>query len=181
MSLAICRGTETGQRPTLFEKRISIESREIAVSNEQLIDHLNGILRHEWSGVAQYAQASFMVEGIWRQVYAGKFEDDAKESFKHAQLVGEKISALGGFPATTRNEIQQSRDVGEILQFSLDFEARAVEMYSRAIELASDDRPLVVFLENILKDEQEGVDEYTKLLRDTKPVASEQPTFREAI
>ena len=162
-------------------RRTNIEIREIVMSNEQLIDHLNGILRHEWTGVAQYAQASFMVEGIWRQVYAGKFEGDAKESFKHAQLVGEKISALGGVPVTTRNEIKQARDVGAILQISLDFEAKAVEMYLHAIELAADDRPLVVFLEDILKDEQEGVDEYTKLLRDTKPVASEQPTYREAI
>ena len=40
-------------------------------------------------------------------------------------------------------------------------------MYTQAIELAEPQRSLVVFLEDILKEEQEGVDEYTKLLRDT--------------
>ncbi len=90
---------------------------------------------------------------------------DAKESFGHAQQVGDKIVALGGVPVATRNEIQQSRDLQEIFTFSLAFESKAVEMYSKAIELAGDDKPLVVFLEDILKEEQDGVDEYTKLMR----------------
>ena len=135
------------------------------MSNQGIIDHLNAILKHEWTGVAQYAQAGFIVEGIWREVYADKFLSDAKESFGHAQQIGDKIVALGGVPVATRNEIKQSRDLQEVLQFSLEFESKAVEMYSQAIEMAEGDRALVVFLEDILKEEQEGVDEYTKLLR----------------
>jgi bacterioferritin len=142
------------------------------VSSQAIIDQLNEILKHEWTGVAQYSQASFILEGIWREVYADKFEDDAKESFGHAKLVGNKIVALGGVPVATRNEIKQSRDLTEVLKFSLDFESKAVEMYSRAIELAEGNRPLVVFLEDILKDEQEGVDEYTKLLRNAASVSA---------
>ena len=142
------------------------------MSNQALLDHLNEILKHEWTGVAQYSQASFIVEGVWREVYAEKFIDDAKESFGHAQQVGDKIVALGGVPVATRNEIVQSRDLNEVLQFSLAFESKAVEMYSRAIDLAGDDKALVVFLEDILKEEQEGVDEYTKLLRSSGGASS---------
>ncbi|MEM9368271.1 MAG: ferritin-like domain-containing protein [Planctomycetota bacterium] len=150
------------------------------MANEELMSVLNEILKHEWTGVAQYSQASFIVEGIWREVYASKFEDDAKESFGHAKLIGDKIASLGGVPAATRNEIKQSRDIGEVLQFSLEFEAKAVEMYSKAIELAEDDRPLTVFLEDILVDEQEGVEEYTKLLRDSTSAASSSDEARKA-
>jgi bacterioferritin len=137
-----------------------------------VIDHLNEILKHEWTGVAQYSQASFIIEGPWREVYAGKFEDDAKESFKHANLVGNKIVALGGVPVAQRNEIKQSRNLREVLENSLAFESKAVAMYTKALELAEGDRPLVVFLEDILLDEQEGVEEYTKLLRQTEGVAA---------
>lgn len=137
------------------------------MSNQAIIDHLNEILKHEWTGVVQYSQNSFILEGVWREVYAEKFEGDAKESFKHAKLVGDKIVALGGVPVATRNEIKQSRDLQEVLKFSLEFESKAVEMYSKALELAEGDRALVVFLEDILLDEQEGVDEYSKLLRST--------------
>jgi len=142
------------------------------MADQLLLDHLNEILKHEWTGVAQYSQASFICEGVWREVYAEKFIGDAKESFGHAQLIGDKIVALGGVPIATRNEIQQSRDLADVLQFSLEFEAKAVTMYEQALELAAGNRALVVFLEDILADEQEGVDEYTKLLRQSTAVAA---------
>lgn len=138
------------------------------MDNEAIINQLNEILKHEWTGVAQYSQASFIVEGVWREVYSEKFEEDAKESFGHAKLIGDKIVALGGVPVAQRNDIVQSRNLREILEYSLAFEAKAVEMYTQALEMAEGNRPLVVFLEDILLEEQEGVDEYTKLLRDSQ-------------
>jgi bacterioferritin len=137
------------------------------MNSQEVIDQLNEILKHEWTGVAQYSQASFIIEGPWREVYAEKFEEDAKESFGHAKLVGDKIVALGGVPVAQRNEIKQSRDLSEVLQNALEFESKAVEMYTKALELAEGNRPLVIFLEDILLQEQEGVEEYTKLLRES--------------
>lgn len=137
------------------------------MDTQAVINQLNEILKHEWTGVAQYSQAGFIIEGIWREVYAEKFLEDAEESFGHAKLVGDKIVALGGVPVVLRNEVKQSRDLREVLEFSLAFESKAVEMYSQAIDLAEGNKSLVIFLEDILKEEQEGVDEYTKLLRET--------------
>lgn len=137
------------------------------MNKQAVIDQLNECLKHEWTGVAQYSQAGFIIEGIWREVYAEKFLGDAEESFGHAKLVGDKIVALGGVPSVLRNEVKQSRDIREVLEFSLAFESKAVEMYNHAIELAEGDRALVIFLEDILKEEQDGVDEYTKLLRES--------------
>lgn len=150
------------------------------MNKQAVIDQLNEILKHEWTGVVQYSQASFIIEGVWREVYAEKFEGDAKESFKHAKLVGDKIVAMGGVPVATRNEIKQSRDLNEVLKYSLEFESKAVEMYTKALELAEGDRPLVVFLEDILIDEQEGVEEYTKLLRNSAAAASGQAVTKTA-
>ena len=136
------------------------------MSNAQIIDKLNEILRHEWTGVAQYAQAGFVVSGLWREVYAGMFHENATESYDHAKLVGDKIVALGGVPTVERNPVKQSSDLGEMLQFALEFESAAVKLYTAALALCEGDRALEVFLEDILKEEQEGVDEITKLLRD---------------
>lgn len=143
------------------------------MDKDAVIAQMNEILKHEWTGVAQYSQASFIIEGPWREVYAEKFEGDAKESFKHANLIGNKITALGGVPVAQRNEIKQSRNLTEILKYSLAFEAKAVEMYTKALELAEGSRALVVFLEDILLEEQEGVDEYTKLLRESEAFTAE--------
>jgi bacterioferritin len=138
----------------------------------KIIEKLNECLRHEWTGVAQYAQAGFVVAGLWREVYAEMFFDSAKESFGHAKQVGEKIVALGGIPTVERNAVKQTQDLLELLNFAMEFEAKAVKMYTEALALSEDDRALTVFLENILEDEQNGVDELTRILRDPKAVAA---------
>src|SRR5512145_1473987 len=120
------------------------------MDKNKVVDKLNDCLRHEWTGVAQYAQAGFVVSGLWREVYSDMFFDSAKESFGHAKTIGEKIVALGGLPTVERNPVQQSTDIEEMLRFSLEFETKAVQHYTEALELAESDRALVVLLENIL-------------------------------
>ena len=142
------------------------------MDKSKIIEKLNDCLRHEWTGVAQYSQAGFMVAGLWREVYSGLFFDSAKESFGHARLVGEKIVALGGVPTVERNPIKQSEDVMEMLNAALEFESKAVKMYTEALALAEGDRALVVWLEDILNEEQDGVDKMLRILRDPRAVAS---------
>ena len=138
----------------------------------KVIDKLNECLRHEWTGVAQYAQAGFVVAGLWRETYSDMFFDSAKESFGHAKKVGEKIVALGGIPTVERNAVKQTDDLMEMLNFALDFESKAVKLYTEALSLATGERALEVFIENILEEEQDGVDNLTRILRDPRAVAS---------
>lgn len=138
----------------------------------KVIDKLNEILRHEWTGVAQYSQAGFVISGLWREVYSEMFFDSAKESFGHAKSIGDKIVALGGVPTVERNPVKQSGDLLEMLKLGLEFETKAVKVYTEALALAEDDRALTIFLENILEDEQDGVDHITKLLRDHSAAAA---------
>jgi len=149
------------------------------MDTSKAIEKLNDCLRHEWTGVAQYAQAGFVVSGLWREVYSEMFYDSAKESFGHAKQVGEKIVAMGGVPTVERNPIKQSQDLNELLETALEFEKAAVEMYTEAIALAEEgeeDRALVVFLEDILKEEQDGVDELTRIMRQHSSASSQAET-----
>ena len=138
----------------------------------KVIDKLNECLRHEWTGVAQYAQAGFVVAGLWREVYSDMFFDSAKESFGHAKKVGQKIVAMGGIPTVERNAVKQTQDLLELLNFAMEFESKAVKLYTEALGLATGDRALEVFIENILEEEQDGVDTLTRILRDPRAVAS---------
>ncbi len=138
------------------------------MANNALIDKLNDILRHEWTGVAQYAQAGFVVQGLWRATFSKKFFDSAEESFGHAKRIGDKITAMGGVPTVERNPVKQSDDLIETLQYALAFEQGAVDLYNEALALAEGDRALVILLEDILLEEQDGVDEITQLLREQK-------------
>ena len=142
------------------------------MEKNKIIDKLNDCLRHEWTGVAQYAQAGFVVAGLWREVYSGMFFDSAKESFGHAKQVGEKIVALGGVPSVEWNPVKQTDDLLELLNHAMEFESKAVKLYNEALVLAEGDRALVVLLENILEEEQDGVDKLTRILRDPRAVAA---------
>jgi bacterioferritin len=133
------------------------------------IEKLNDILRHEWTGVAQYAQAAFVVAGLWREVYSKMFFDSATESFGHAKQIGDKIVALGGVPTIERNQVKQTDNLTEMLNHAFEFESKAVKLYQEALALADqDNRPLVVLLENILLEEQDGAEHVEKLLREQK-------------
>jgi len=142
------------------------------MDKNRILEKLNDCLRHEWTGVAQYAQAGFVVAGLWREVYSKMFFDSASESFGHAKLVGEKIVALGGIPVVDRNPVKQTQDLSELLNLALEFESKAVKLYTEALVLAEGDRALEVFLENILEEEQDGVDELIRILRDPKAVSA---------
>ena len=135
--------------------------------DQKVIDKLNEILRHEWTGVAQYSQAAFVVTGLWREVYSEMFLEAAKESFGHATTVGQKIAALGGVPTIERNQVKQTDDLHEMLKNALEFESTAVRHYEEVLAMADGkNRPLVVLLEEILLEEQEGVDQFTMILKD---------------
>lgn len=131
----------------------------------KVIDKLNAILRWEWTGVVQYTQHSFLVQDLWREVYAEMFRKGAEESLGHARRIGDKIVALGGVPTVERSEVRQSTDLAEMLRYDLEFERGAVKLYDEALKLADDNAPLRVLLEDIILEEQDGVEHLEKLLR----------------
>ena len=51
----------------------------------QVINKLNEIVQHEWKGVVQYTQHSFLVQDLWREVYSPLFRKGADESLHHAR------------------------------------------------------------------------------------------------
>ena len=130
----------------------------------KVIDKLNDILRWEYAGLVQYLQHSFLVQDIWRDVFSDRFQDSAKEALKHAQRIGDKIVALGGVPTLERAEVKQSTDLQEMLAYDLELERMQVKLYDEALKMVDDNAPLRVLLEEIILDEQQGVEGLEKIL-----------------
>ena len=107
----------------------------------KVISKLNEIVRHEWTGVVQYTQHSFLVQDLWREVYTPFFRKGAEESLHHAHMVGDKIVALGGTPTVERGEVRQSTDLREMLRYDVEVERGAVRLYGEALALCQDDHP----------------------------------------
>jgi bacterioferritin len=139
-----------------------------------ILEKLNEILKWEYSGVLQYTQFSFVVQGVEREVYTKFFRENGEEALGHAHRVGDKIVALGGVPSIERAQVKQATDLHQMLEYSLEIEARHVQLYTEALGMLGDrDVALRVMLEDICLDEQEGVDHLEKILRKRELVAAE--------
>lgn len=151
------------------------------MANTELIENLNQALGLELSGIIQYSQHSYLVTGTEREVYRDFFRDQAEEAQKHAQLVGDKIVALGGIPTVEPAIIRQSTDLKEMLRQDLELEREAVKGYMRAwSSCGEEDLPTKFWLEGLIADEQLHVEELEKLTSERQSkVNSERIVLRE--
>jgi bacterioferritin len=103
---------------------------------EQVVVTLNRILELELAGVVRYMHYSFMIFGHNRIPIVGWLRDQAEESKVHATQAGEHITNLGGHP---------SLKLGALL-----------ETHKHNVD---------EILAEALAHEEEGLEEYRKLLR----------------
>jgi bacterioferritin len=126
---------------------------------------LNRILALEYAGVIQYSQHSFLVQDLFREVYADYFRDSSRECHSHAHQLGEMISGLGGVPTVEPAAIRQATELTEMLQQDLALEREALQAYLDAIDAAADHAPLRQMLEHTADDEQRAVWHLEKILQ----------------
>lgn len=103
---------------------------------EQVVGTLNHILELELAGLVRYLHYSFMIFGHNRIPIVGWLRDQAEESKTHATQAGEHITNLGGHP---------SLKIGPLL-----------ETHKHNVD---------EILAEALAHEEEGLNEYRKLLR----------------
>lgn len=106
---------------------------------QQVVATLNNILELELAGVVRYMHYSFMIFGHSRIPIVAWLRAQASESEAHAVLAGEHITSFGGHP---------SLKIGKLL-----------ETHKHSIN---------DILEEALSHEQEGLEEYRKLLELTR-------------
>lgn len=151
------------------------------MARTELIENLNQALSLELSGVIQYSQHSYLVTGVYREVYKEFFRDNAEEANNHAQMLGDKIVALGGIPTVEPAMIRQSTDLKEMLKQDLQLERDAMAAYMSAwASCDEEDLPTKFWLEEQIAAEQQHIEELEKLTseRESK-VNSEKIVLRE--
>ncbi len=151
------------------------------MGREELVENLNKALGWELAGVIQYSQHSYLVTGTDREVFRDWFRDQAEEAQKHAELLGDKIVALGGVPSVEPAMIRQSVDLKEMLRQDLELEREAMTAYMAAWAACDDnDLPQKFWLEGQISDEQMHIEELEKLTNErTAKAGSEKIVLRE--
>src|ERR687898_1627204 len=86
---------------------------------KELLDGLNQDLRGEFQAIIMYRLYASMVQGPYRQELRTFFANEIPEELAHAQMLADKISALGGTPASTPSPVTVVSDAKGMLEAAL--------------------------------------------------------------
>jgi bacterioferritin len=140
---------------------------------QALLDGLNTDLSHEYQAILMYNSYASMVYGMHRPTLKQFFEGELPEELTHAQLLADKITALGGTPTTEPAPLELATEPKAMLEQVLQAETETIERYverRRQAEEASE-YGLATELDDIIRDETEHKEETEKLLRDLRQKA----------
>lgn len=134
---------------------------------ENLVEELNDALAYEYQAVVMYTTYAAAVSGIHRGELREFFQQEIADEQMHAQFLADKISALGGTPATEAAPVDVPDTPRGMLENVLQAETDAIERYTALRDQAekAGELGLVVDLEDIIRDETNHQEETEKLLR----------------
>jgi len=137
------------------------------MDKETLIKGLNTDLSHEYQAVLMYNTYAADVHGIHRRDLKEFFDAEVPDELRHAQLLANKIAALGGKPTSKPSEVPNTENPKEMLENVLKAESETIDRYVERRSQAEQygDYGLVNDLEDIISDETNHKEETEKLLR----------------
>lgn len=133
---------------------------------DTLLERLNAVLSWELAGTIQYLHHHSMVAGTAREEYEHFFHEGSEEARDHAELVANKITALGGVPTVEPAPVKQASSLNDMLEATLELEEKALEAWESALEVgAAYNLGTKLWIEDMIIEEQEHVDELRKITR----------------
>lgn len=122
---------------------------------------LNQALKRELTVISQYIVHSELCSNWGYTKLAGTIKTQAIGEMKHAEALIERIIFLDGTPEVGYlNPIKIGSDVSSMLEFDMNAEAEAIDLYNNGIDVCTDegDSGSRELLEQFLKDEEAHYD-----------------------
>jgi bacterioferritin len=146
--------------------------------SKELLEMLNKGIARELQVSIQYMWQHVMAKGIEGAVVENAFRQIAITEMKHAEILAERLVFLDGVPTLTPNSVHVGHTLDAMLKENVQAEEEAIDLYKQAIQLASKEGDYTTrrMLEEILSNEEEHLDKFSKLLVGmTRPLT--QPEF----
>jgi bacterioferritin len=133
---------------------------------QELIDGLNADLSGEFQAIIRYRLYASMVQGPYRQELRAFFAAEIPEELRHAELLADKISALGGTPTSQPGAVSVTPDAKAMLRNALDAEVETLARYVRRRQQAeaAGEHGLAAEFDTIIADETRHRDELSQML-----------------
>ena len=135
-------------------------------AKRMLLEGLNEDLRGEFQAIIMYRLYASLVQGPWRQELRAFFANEIPEELAHAQMLADKIAALGGTPAAEPAPVKVVKDAKQMLETALAAEEETIERYVRRREeaTAAGEHGLAVNFDDLIADETNHRDEIRQIL-----------------
>ncbi len=135
-------------------------------TKQELIEGLNQDLAHEYQAVIAYTTYAAEVAGPFRPNLRAFFLEEAADELKHAQMLADKISALGGVPTVEPAAVPQATSARAMLEAVLAAETETVERYAGRMAQAEQagELALAAQIHEMIVDETHHKEEVAKML-----------------
>jgi len=135
-------------------------------ARSELIDGLNKDLAGEFQAVIMYRLYASMVQGPYRQELRAFFANEIPEELAHAQILADKIAALGGTPVAVPSPVKVVAEAKAMLQSALEAEIETIANYvqRRMQAEAAGEHGLAADFDQIISDETNHRDELQQML-----------------
>ena len=146
--------------------------------SKELLEMLNKGIARELQVSIQYMWQHVMAKGIEGAVVENTFRQIAITEMKHAEILAERLVFLDGVPTLNSDTVHIGHTLDAMLKENVQAEEEAIDLYKRAIQLASKEGDYTTrrMLEEILSNEEEHLDKFSTLLVGmTRPYT--QPEF----
>jgi bacterioferritin len=135
-------------------------------ARQRLIDGLNKDLQGEFQAIIMYRLYASMVQGPYRQELRTFFANEIPEELLHAQMLADKIAALGGTPASTPAPVKVVAEAKAMLEAALEAEVSTLARYveRRKEAEAVGEHGLAAEMDTLIADESKHRDELRQML-----------------
>ncbi|WP_367608351.1 bacterioferritin [Legionella sp. W05-934-2] len=140
---------------------------EIEKIDDEIIQTLNTLLEFEMAGVVRYTHYSFMVFGFNRIPICKWMRDQADESLRHANRIGEMITHFSHHPTLKIGKLLETHkhNIRNILEESLEHEKQSLTLYHQLLKQTENKSVFVEeFAKQMIQEEEMHIGEIIKML-----------------
>jgi bacterioferritin len=154
----------------------------VGMDVKDLIELMNKALADEWLAYYQYWVGAKVLKGSMRKAVEAELVEHAEEELKHANMLSDRITQLGGTPLLTPEEWMKKTNCGydapkdpsvkKILEQNIKGEQCAIVTYKKLLDkLKTGDDPISFnIIRKIMEDEVEHEDDLQALQEDLENI-----------
>ena len=136
--------------------------------SEELKSLLNEAISMELQVSIQYMWQHVLWKGAESFAVKDEFKKIAIEEMKHAEIIAERLSYLGGEPTTQPKPVFVGKNLKEMVEQDKKDEEEAIKLYKKIIKKAEEEGDVVTarIFRKILEDEEEHHDFFKSILEE---------------